>query len=84
MKVRKGPLTRRGRTGSPAPPSPTRGEAKCAAALHQNSFMPGGSGRPPVRLCIFSCNIRLDLGLGVGMGGDDEVLEDLRLLGLEQ
>ena len=37
-----------------------------------------------MRLCIFSCSSRLDLGLGVGMGGDDEVLQDLDLLGLEQ
>ena len=48
----------------------------------KGSFMPGGSGRPPVTDFISSAIMRLALCLGIGVGGHDEIFENFLLIGL--
>ena len=56
-----------------------------ANEVDQNgSFMPGGSGRPAVTSRIFSSVTTLGLLAGILVRRDDEILQDLLLLGLEQ
>jgi hypothetical protein len=45
---------------------------------------PGGIGRPAVSALVFSAVTRLGLVLGVLVGGDDQVLEDLDVVFLEE